>query len=67
MRGFTEDVNTRDDESFLFKKIEYFRIQGKENSPTCHKLTKAINERDRVWTNANLLSDVWTALVVVVA
>ena len=46
MRGFIEDVNTRDDESFLFKKIEYFRIQGKENSPTCHKLTKAINERD---------------------
>ena len=33
---------------FLFLKlgkIEYFRIQRKENSPTFHKLTKAINVR----------------------
>ena len=53
--------------SFLkLGKTEYFRSQRKENSPTFHKLTKAINERDRVWTNANLRSDVFTALVVVV-
>ena len=29
-------------------KIEYFTIQFKENSPTFHKLTKGMNECDRV-------------------
>ena len=48
--------------------MDYLRIQLKKNSPTFPKLTKAINnaiefERMRIY----LRSDVFTALVVVIA